>query len=56
MQLAVLQNLWLFKRWNMPPVSMASTNLALVSNFKCSTEWGIEYEPEPKMVQSISIG
>ena len=55
MQFALFQNLWLFRRWNIPPVSIARTNLALVSNRRCSTEWGIEYEPEPKFVQSMRM-
>ena len=34
MQLAFIQNWWLFSRWNMPPVSMASTNFALRAEAK----------------------
>ena len=42
MQLALCQNLWLWRRWNMPPVSMARMNFALVSKERCSTLDGIE--------------
>src|SRR6516225_9851293 len=50
---AFCQNLWLWRRWNMPPVSMHRMNLAFVSNVSCSTRDGIEYAPEPNLVQSI---
>ena len=42
MQFDFCQNLWLCRRWNMPPVSMARTNLAFVSKVRCSTLDGIE--------------
>ncbi len=42
MQFAVCQNLWLCRRWNMPPVSIARMNFASVSNERCSTVDGIE--------------
>jgi len=42
MQLADFQNLWFWSRWNIPPVSIASTKEAFVSKESCSTELGIE--------------
>src|SRR5262249_57839843 len=53
MQFAFCQNLWLWRRWNMPPVSMHRMNFALVSKVRCSTREGMEYAPEPNFVQSI---
>ena len=38
MQLAFFQNWWLLRRWNIPPVSIASTNSASVRKPRCSTE------------------
>ena len=42
MQSEVCQNLWLWRRWNTPPVSMARMNLASVSKESSSTLLGIE--------------